>query len=93
MNSLGPAQHDCLSHQKSPSELQPGQFRVTVKVSYNGCCLKSQGKDAMPEDKVGLLRWHTALSALLLVADTLELVNCVECPGQVSDKPIHCSLY
>lgn len=56
MNGLGPAQHDCFGHRKSPLALQPEQLGLTVKVSYTGCCLKSQGKDAMPEDKVGLLR-------------------------------------
>lgn len=67
MNSLGPAQHDCFSHWKSPSELQPEQFRVTVEASYTGCCLRSQGKDVMPEDRARLLRWCAAVSALPLI--------------------------
>lgn len=75
MNGLGPAQHDCFGHRKSPSGLQPGQLGLTVKVSYTGCCLKSQGKDVKPEDKVGLLRWNAALSALPLDAGTLQLAT------------------
>lgn len=90
MNGLGPAQHDCFGHRKSPSALQPGQLGLTVKVSYTGCCLKSQGKDAMPEDKVGLLGWNAVLSALPLDADTVAFAA-AQFPGQVSDKPVHCS--
>lgn len=71
--------------------LQPGQFGVTAKASYMGCCLKNQGQGVMPEDRVEFLRWHVTMSALLVV-DTLELAT-VQRPGQVSDKPVYCSLY